>query len=171
MKQKLMGKQAREPQLDHNYSGKFSDHQLYGNNYKGRRYGIIQHDSLNNYQNFLYNRALFGLAVYSPEEVKAMRPDKRKRIMKVNKRAREILNIWKQQVVNAWSTQLFLCLFPNAPITKTLVETTTDTDSEYVNKMSLKDLRITKAQIISKLVAEKVLPPDFYTLKPQTACK
>lgn len=171
MKHKPVGKQDRRTALDHNYSGKFSDQQLYGNNNRGQRYGKVQQESLNDYQNFLYNRALFGLSVYSQEEIREMRKDKRQRIMKVNRRARQILNLWKQEIVSSWSNQLFLALFPNAPITQTLVEMTNDTDPEYVNNMSFRDLRITKAQIISKLVAEKILPSDFYTLKPKTACK
>lgn len=171
MTQKQAGKQVPGREVDHTYSGKLSDQQAYGNNHNGRRYGTVQHDSLNNYQNFLYNRALFGLAVYSQKEIKEMRWDKRKRIIKVHQRSQRVLNIWKQQIVNNWSNQLFQTLFPQTPITKAFVEMANDTDPGYVNKMPFSSLRITKAQVISKLVAEGILPPDFYTLKPQTSCK
>lgn len=171
MKQKQRDKQVPETQGSHTYSGKFSDFQTYGNSFRGRRYGIEQYDSLNNYQNFLYNRALFGLAVYSQEEIKEMRWDKRKRIIKVHKRAQSVLNIWKQQIVNQLSTQFFVTWFPNQSITQRLIETTNDTDPEYVNKMSFKTLRITKAQVVSKLVAEGILPPNFHELKQETVCK
>ena len=169
-----MQKQATKPdpvrQVDHTYTGKFSDQQIHGNSHNNRRYGIIQHDSLNNYQNFLYNRALYGLAVYSKEEIKEMRWDKRKRILKVHQRSQKVLNLWKQRIVIDWSNQFFKKLFPKASITQALLNMT-ETDSEYVTKMSFSDLGITKAQVISKLVAEGILPPEFYTLKQQTTCK
>jgi hypothetical protein len=170
MKHEHAGKQVLE-KVGHTYSGKFSDQQTNGNNFRGRKYGKIQHDSLNSYQNFLYNRALFGLAVYSQEEIKLMRWDKRKRIIKVHQRAQTVLNVWKQQIVNVWSTQLFKVLFPNTTITKEIIATTDDTDPKYVNKMSFSSLRITKMQVISKLVAEGILPPDFYELKSESVCK
>lgn len=165
MKQKQTDKQKPEIQERHSYSGMLSDHQLYGSNFQGRKYGMIQYDSLTDYQNFLYNRALFGLAVYKEEEIKDMRWDQRKRITKVHRRAQTVLNLWKQQIVNNWSTEFFKKWFPTMPITKFLIETNNDTDPAYVNKMSFKSLRITKAQVISKLIAEGILPQNFYQLK------
>lgn len=152
---------------DHTYVGKYSDQQTNGNSYQGKTYGTNDHNSLNNYQNFLYNRALFGLSVYSEEELKAMRWDKRQRITKVHKRAQSVLNIWKQQIINTISTEFFVKLFPKSPITQKFIETTNDTDPGYINRMSFKSLHITKSQIISKLVAEKVLPVNFYELKAE----
>lgn len=154
----------------HNYTGTLSDLQAYGNNFQGRKYGNVQYDSLSDYQNFLYNRALFGLSVYSQEEIKDMRWDKRKRIIKVHKRAQSILNVWKQQIVNACSNAFFEAIFPGIPITQELLEMAKEIDETYVNKMSFKTLRISKAQVISKLVAEGVLPPDFHNLKTENTC-
>lgn len=154
----------------HNYTGFLSDLQAYGNNFQGRKYGNVQYDSLSDYQNFLYNRALFGLSVYSQEEIKDMRWDKRKRIIKVHKRAQSILNVWKQQIVNACSNAFFEAIFPGTPITQELLEMAKEIDESYVNKMSFKTLRISKAQVISKLVAEGVLPPDFHNLKTENTC-
>lgn len=171
MAQKQKDKQIPEKKERHSYSGKLSDYQLYGSNFQGRKYGKVQYDSLTDYQNFLYNRALFGLAVYSQEEIKDMGWDQRKRIIKVHKRARVIINLWKQQIVNHWSTELFKKWFPRMPITQYIIDTTNDTDPEFVNKMSFKSLRITKAQVISKLVAEGILPPNFHELKTKPLCK
>jgi len=157
--------------IDHAYSGKFSDHQVNGNNISSKRYGKVEYESLSEYQSFLYNRALFGISVYSTEELKNMRWDKRKRIMKVHKRAQIVLNIWKQQIVNHLSTHLFTSIFPSTPLTESIINTTDDIDPDYVNRMSFKALRITKTQIVSKLVAEGILPPDFYELKTNPTCK
>lgn len=157
--------------VDHTYAGLFSDHQLNGSSFRGRKYGSIQDDNLTDYQIFLYNRALFGLAVYSQDEIRDMRWDKRKRIIKVHKRAQIVLNIWKQQMVNALSTHFFTSLFPGNPITESFIQTTNDTDPDYINRMSFKALRISKAQVASKLVAEGILPPNFYELKTEQLCK
>jgi hypothetical protein len=168
---KQKDKQAPEKKESHSYSGSLSDLQLFGSSFQGRKYDKIQYDSLNDYQNFLYNRALFGLAVYSQEEIKLMRWDKRKRIVKVHRRAQLVLNVWKQQIVNAWSTVFFMTWFPKTLITQTLIETTNDTDPAFVNKMSFKSLRITKTQVVNKLIVEGILPPNFYELKNETTCK
>lgn len=151
----------------HIYQGKYSDQQVYGSNFKGKRYGKNIADSFNDYQNFLYNRALFGLAVYSPEEVKEMHWDKRKRIIKVHKRAQTVLNLWKQSIVVELSNIFFQTLFPRMEITQQLVDDKAPTDPEFINKMSFKSLRITRTQVISKLIQEGVLPINFNELKPQ----
>ena len=162
MKQKQTTNQESRNKNDHNYSGKFSDQQTNGNSFRGRRY---QGNSLNDYQNFLYNRAVYGLNVYSKESIEVMRWDKKERIIKVNNRAKKVLNLWKQEIVNKCSTRFFESLFPRSLITKSMIKTTNITDPEYVNKMSFHSLRVTKAQVISKLVAEGILPPNFYELK------
>lgn len=157
---------GHRPIDSHTYRGKFQEQQVYGNNYRGRRYGSHDALPLNDYQKFLYDRALFGLAVYSQEEIKQMHWDKRKRIIKVHKRAQEILNLWKQDIIVKLSNHLFTTFFPKTEITKSLVEDSSPTDSGYNNKMSFKSLRITKDQIINKLMDEGVLPMNFMELKP-----
>ena len=161
----MQNKQGSLSIIDHEYSGELSDRRINGSSFDGKRYGKVDHDRFTDYQNFLYNRALFGLSVYTPEELKNMRWDKRKRIIKVHKRAQKTLNIWKQQIVNQLSTHLFETLFPKTPITESFVESTNEVDSEYVNRMSFKSLRISKTQIVGKLVKEGILPPDFQDLK------
>jgi hypothetical protein len=119
----------------------------------------------NEYQNFLYNRALFGLSVYSAEEVQVMHYDKKKRIIKVHTRAQTLLNLWKQQIVNVLSNHLFITFFPESPITKELLEKFGDvTDELHINKMSLRSLKIKKADVISRLIEEGILPRNFNEL-------
>lgn len=160
------------PPGTHDYKGKFNDFQTMGNHFKGKRYVEIEFTEFNNYQNFLYNRALFGLAVYSQEEIKQMHWDKRKRIIKVHKRAQQVINIWKQEIVNTLSNHLFTTVFPKSSFTKILLETFGDsTDPEYINKMSFKSLHITKTQVVEKLIEKGILPEDFNTLTPKETCK
>lgn len=151
------------------YSGKHSNYQLSGNNLNGKQYGLD--NQLNNYQIFLYNRALFGLSVYSHEEILEMHWEKRKRIIKVHKRAKELINVWKQKVVNRWSTAFFQAIFPKTEFTAYLVKTAADTDKNFSPKISFKDLGITKKQIIEKLIQEGILPANFYQLNLETKCK
>jgi len=150
------------PPNKHMYTGNLGQQQVYGTSYKGKRYS--SYESFSNHQNLLYNRAVFGLAMYQPEEVKAMHFKKRKQIIAKHKKAQIAINILKQQVINRLSNDLLLSLFPNSPITKKLLELDF-TDVRYINKMPFKTLRITKRQIIDKLVAENILPANFYNLK------
>lgn len=152
------------------YAHKHSDQQN-GNDTGAKRYNVIEYTALNSAQNFLYNRVLFGLSIYPPEEIKEMHWEKKKRIMKVYKRAQTVLNVWKQEIVGVVSTNLFVKYFPKTEFTKFMVATTADTDSEYVNKLSFKTLGITRKMVIDKLIEEKILPVDFYKLKPDEKCK
>ncbi len=166
-----MTETKKQHQVDrHNYTGTQSDLQAYGNNFQGRKYGNKQYDSLSDYQNFLYNRALFGLSVYTQEEIKEMRWDKRKRIVKVHKRAQSVLNVWKQQIINACTNKFFERWFPGTPITNTLLKMSEEIDENYINKMPFKSFNITKMQVINKLIEEGILPSDFHTLKNEKTC-
>lgn len=169
MKKSQEAKQALVPPGEHMYRGRYGAQQTTGNSYKGRNYANNQADSFNNYQNFLYNRALFGLAMYSQDEIKEMHWDKRKRIIKVHKRAQTVLNLWKQEIVVGLSNIFFKSIFPRTEITKQLVEDKEPTDPNFTNKMSFKTLHITKEQIVNRLIKEGVLPINFKELKAEVA--
>lgn len=119
-------------------------------------------DPYSQVQNFLYKRAILGLKLYTPKELKDMAFDKQDRVRKVHKRTQTILNLWKQELTQKLSNEIFLNLFPESPFTKALVEES-DKDSEFKSIISLRDLGISKAQIIAKLHAEGILPSDFYS--------
>lgn len=147
-----------------NYSGKLQDYQLNGN--RKKRYMSYEKDPYNNYQNFLYKRALYGLSVYTKEEIKVMHWEKKRRIEAVHEKAQKVLNLWKQEIVNELSTYLFRTFFPKCEYAKCLLENT-ETDPLYINDLTFKELKITKEQIIDKLIEFKVLPVTFRTLKNQ----
>lgn len=120
------------------------------------------------HQNFLYNRALYGLSIYTPEEVVIMTPEKRKKIMQIHKKTQKILNLWKQEIVNILANKFFTDVFPDMEITKCLVECYgTEGDPEYINNMSFKSLKINKEQIICYLIEKKILPKNFNELNQQ----
>ena len=53
----------------HQYNGKVRKYQQEGNKHNNKRYCTYEVDEFNQYQNFLYRRALFGLKVYAPDEI------------------------------------------------------------------------------------------------------
>lgn len=141
---------------------------FHGNISKVKRPSRYEQDPYNEEQNFLYNRALSGLAVYSKEEIDAMHWEKKKRIRKVHIKAQIVINIWKQQLVNILSNHFFTSIFPDSPLTKELIEDFGNvTDETYINKMPFKLLKITKPMIIERFIQEGILPKNFNELTPK----
>ena len=147
------------------YTGKFSSFQEFGSSYKGKRYSQYEQDPYNEYQNFLYKRALFGLNMYTQEEVKAMHTQKRKRIVKVHKRAQQELNLWKQERVIKRTNIIFSIFNNKSSLANILVDKYSEPDPNFICKTSFKDLGIEKEQIVNKLVEKGVLPTDFHSLR------
>ncbi len=146
-----------------NYTGRLQSYQLYGSNNSKMEF---ERDPFNAYQNFLYKRALFGLSVYQEVELSKMHKDKKKRIVKVHQRAQQVLNIWKQQLTNQWAAALMGKFFHHSSLVKEFTENVADAiDPDYISNLEFKSLGIDKKDIVNKLIEEKVLPKDFYTLK------
>jgi len=154
------------------YTGKFSSLQEFGTFYKEnpysqnkeKPYSQYEQDPYTEYQNFLYKRALFGLKMYTQEEIKAMHWQKRKRIIKVHKRTQSVINIWKQEVTNHYTNSFFQQIFPKSPIAKAIIKES-HTDKCFKSSVSFKDLSIKKDDVIKKLHKEGVLPKNFFELK------
>jgi len=145
------------------YNGELSDYQTFGNRQEG--YVEYERDEFNAYQNFLYKRALYGLSVYSAAELSIMHGDKRKRILKVHTRTQNVLNLWKQEMVNGMVNTIFSSLFHHSKFAKQIVEKFgTETDQNYISSVDFKSLGVEKKQIVSKLMQEKILPANFYEL-------
>lgn len=145
-------------------------YQLYGNLQRHKRYVQYETDGLNQYQNFLYDRAVNGLAAYEPVELKRMKPKTIKWIQNTHNRTQRVLNIWKQEITNDLTNVLFdLCFFNKGNVKQPILDATRNfVDPNKKNKLSFKSLGIKKQDIIKKLIAEKILPGDFYELKPKT---
>lgn len=152
------------------YTGKHSEYQTQGNRLKDKKYVLIEYTILNSVQTFLYNRALFGLSVYEKEEIEKMHWEKRKRIIKVHKRAQGALNVMKQVITNKINSKIITNLFPKSTFAQDFAGDVEETDSEFINKLSFKQLGISKRSVIDKLIAEGILPTNFYQLKDEV-CK
>ncbi len=125
---------------------------------------------LSEYQNFIYKRAMYGLKMYSDEEIKAMHWQKRKRIKKVHTRTQTILNLWKQSRIVEITNSIF-GLFHKSVLAHDLIELYSNTDSEFICNLTFKDLGITKTDIIDKMLSEGLLPYNFYELKQPINCE
>jgi len=131
---------------------------------------VYEQDPYNSRQNFLYKRAIFGLAAYSSQEISEMSKVKVKRINKINRKTQVVLNLWKQELVNSWTNKFFSIIFPTSPFAKEFTTCTT-VDKNFICTLSFKDLNISKSDIINKLIVEKVLPKEFHQLKSDLTCK
>jgi hypothetical protein len=143
-------------------AGKLLDYRLYGDHKRKKPYVHYERDSYNKVQNFLYKRALFGLSVFDKEDIALMHKDKQKRILKVHKRAQRELTVWKQELINKLSNDLFE-LFPNSLLAQELIKRPA-TDPTFKNTFSFKDLGIKKDQVVDKLYKSGILPNNFYEL-------
>jgi len=128
----------------------------------------VREERLNKYQNLLYNRALYGLGAYDPEELKGMHWEKKKRIDSVHKKTKSIMNRWKQEMIIERTNAFLKSIFINSRLVKQLLQPEYSQPNENYNaNIPLKEFKITKLQIIDKLIGEGVLPRNYYELKPQ----
>lgn len=149
------------------YSGRHPDYQQDAKPPKRKRYVQYERDKFSPYQNFLYKRALFGLTVYTDQELKTLNYKERREVKKLHEKTQMTLNLWKQHIVNKLSNKLFRDLFPNSELSIQFRRKFTITDPKVRNTISFETLRIGKEQIIEKLISESILPPDFHTLTRQ----
>lgn len=118
---------------------------------------------LSKQQSILFREALHGLGAYSKEEITTMDAKRKASIIAVRNRAQRALNLYKQQRCNQLSNYIFKTLFPKAALAQAIVRHE-DTDPEFLNTLSFRDLKIGKEQIINRLIGSNVLTPQFYQL-------
>ena len=150
---------SQKPYSKEMYSGKMQEYQVFP-----KRVMSYEKDHFSKYQNFLYHRALYGLKIYGEAELKAMSKQKKSRIFKVHKRAQQVINLMKNEVVTARTNKLFETLFPKSNLTQELLAET-EPCLDVINTSSFKELNISKKDIIERFIKERVLPSNFYQLK------
>lgn len=120
-----------------------------------------ERDEFTPYQNEVYKRALFGLSLFSQREINSMHWEKRQKIKKTHKLTQKLINVLKQEKANRMANSCFLEYFPED--SKYILETpVTDTDPTFDNKISFKDLGITKKEVTDCLIQGGALPVNFY---------
>ena len=141
------------------YTGKYSSFQEFGSSYKGKRYSQYEQDPYTEHENFIYKRALFGLKMYTPEELQAMHWQKKKRINKVHRRTQNELNLWKQEKLITITNKV-IGLFSTG-LAQDIISNYSEPDPKFKSTLNFKDLGIEKKQIINRLVAKGILSKDF----------
>ena len=129
----------------------------------GKTYMSYQTDGYSQYQNYLYKRALYGLDALSEQELATMCSKKKQRIVNVYKRAQVVINKLKQEFTIKYTNFMFKTLFPNSPLTDSLLACT-EFDEKFKNTLTFKDLNISKEDIITIFIAEGILPKNFLSL-------
>ena len=141
------------------YTGSLSEYQLLSKN-TTMKYEV---DSYSPYQNYLYKSALYGLDSINEKELVTMCSKKKQRINKVYFKGQMVINIYKQKLTNNFTTALFNKLFPKAPVTA-LFNSNQDTDPNFKNTLTFKDLNISKDDIVNLFIQEGILPKNFTEL-------
>ena len=124
----------------------------------------FEKDPYSQQQNFLFKRAVHGLGVYDKAEIKDMHWQKRKRIIKVHKRTQRVLNIWKQELTNIYTSYLFAEMLNDTQSFKQTLVEGSETDPEFKNTIPFATLGVDKDAIVAKLLSVGVLPSNFHSL-------
>lgn len=123
-----------------------------------------ENEWFNSYQYFLFRRALYGLEVYSQEELRYISSQKKKRIKTVHKHVQLTLNLFKQRMLIEQTNSLLSRLFPNSKDITVFVATYMEPDPEFICTVPLDKFGITKMDIAKELVDKKCLPYNFFDL-------
>jgi len=125
---------------------------------------LIDYSKLNPQQHFLFKRILHGLKMYTKDETDKMHWDKKRRIIKVWKRAQDVINKWKQLVCNKDAKKIF-SIFVGSKLGKELYEFPFEYMPDYRNKMTLKQCGIEYEHLVVKFIDEGLLPKNYLNIK------
>tara|TARA_Y100000593_G_scaffold93719_1_gene189708 strand:+ start:388 stop:864 length:477 start_codon:yes stop_codon:yes gene_type:complete len=125
---------------------------------------VIDYSKLNPQQHFLFKRILHGLKMYTKDEIDKMHWDKKRRIIKVWKRAQDVINKWKQLVCYKDSNEIF-SIFTESKLGKAIYEMPFEYLPDYRNKLTLKQCGIEYEHLIVKFIDEGLLPKNFLNIK------
>ena len=125
---------------------------------------IIDYSKLNPQQHFLFKRALHGLKMYTQEDRDKMHWDKKRRIIKVWKRAQDVINKWKQYLCHNDSQKIF-SIFAGSKLGKEILDMSFEYMPDYKNKLTLKQCGIEYEHLIVKFIDEGLLPRNFFDIK------
>ena len=124
---------------------------------------VVDYTILSPGQTKLFKHVLVGLEMYTPQELYAMNSSKKAKIFKRHKQAQTMLNLWKQELTNDFTNRLLGSLFPKSLL---IQELTSDksVSKNFINKLTFKELGITKNMLVNKLIHENYLPQNFATI-------
>lgn len=118
--------------------------------------------NLNAIQREMYRRLMYGLNNYSNEERATMTPVQITKIIKDHEKAKRYLHIMKAKKYYQDETKLMNAIFPHRP--------TGIKDNDWFlylpKSVTLNKLNIGPKDIIEEFIKRKLLPTNFYELKP-----
>jgi hypothetical protein len=130
---------------------------------------------ISEYQHQLYKTAVLGLKAFTKKELYRMSIATKKKIVEFYKKAQVILNRWKQQLVNEMFEQLCSidCIkFDYNPFQKVFDDTVIgvkkfghQVDDTVECTLTFAQLKISREQIIQKLIDTGILPSNFYQIQ------
>jgi hypothetical protein len=128
----------------------------------------LDYTKLNPHQHFLFKRVLHGLNMYTQPELAELHWDKKRRIKKIWQKAQSEINIWKQIICAKRANQVFekFTKNPNCKWKSLLTIPVDETDPEYVNTLSLKELGLKYDDLILFFIQKGFLPKNFLCLAP-----
>lgn len=132
---------------------------------------VLDEFYFNSYQYFLYRRIMFGLEVYSEDEVYFMYPDQRAKIRLRQQQAAIVLNTWRWDLVVKWTNRFLLKTFPHSKAAMNIVELFSEVSEDNIKQegdivcsITFEQLGIGKKEIAQKLVSERLLPQKFFQM-------
>lgn len=148
--------------------------------YQLKKEGLLQHQQqskrstdvevtvdkleLNNVQRQMYRRLMYGLDNYSKEERAEMSTDVLVKIIRNYQKAQKVLHVMKAKIFYAAETKLFNAIFTDEN------QQVKDRDADWMlpipKEATLNKLGITPKMIIDEFIKRKLLPKNFYELKP-----
>lgn len=145
-------------------SGILKTLQTEGNKFSGKSYQKIGiKDSLT--QQKIYRAALYGLSVYTPDEISKMSFGEKTKITSNQKKVQRFLDKWKQEICHKKLGSFLTTIFKKSQLATDLANYPAYLDLDNKNKMNFKDLGINKDMIIHKLMTTNLLPRNYYELR------
>lgn len=128
-----------------------------------KKYQQITKPVFNRIQQKIYAETVYGLNAYTHQEIVAMPKLKRQMIISKHSKVQRVLNQWKQELAAAKVDSFLSFLFPKSKITKVFGQVK-GFEKEMMDRHSFKELGLDQQTIAKKLMSEKLLQPDFFTL-------
>lgn len=131
-------------------------------NYSKRVQNSMESVELNIIQRQMYRRLIYGLRDFSEEQIKAMSPGTKYKIIVDYSKAKECLTIMKAKKIYKAETMLLNAIFPLK---------TGDRDKDWLlpipKEYTLRKLGISVKDIINSFINKNLLPKNFFELSTE----
>lgn len=116
---------------------------------------------MNQIQRSMYRRLLYGINDFTPQEISTMNESTIHCINRDHRKAMELVNKMKYEIVYGAYNKLLAVMFPKAKFSFY-------TDGQDVTLPTLKELKIGTFQVVDCWINGKLLPENFYCLNTTT---